>query len=153
VAIAGASRRRRGLLAAALAAVAIAGMAIAVGAFGGDGGSDDFEVAEGALPLGEVRAGSVASLAECGDWNEGTTERKRATVVDIRRQLTGGGVPDGRPSLSDQEAFDVFERACASDFTERFHLYKIYFRAAAFNDFDPQELIDAYPPETLVPAP
>jgi hypothetical protein len=143
---------RRGWAALAATAVALAaGLAVAVGAFGGDGTSMDFDVSEDVEPLGKMRAGSVASLVECNDWNGGSVERKQATVVDLRQQLAGGGVPEGRPSLPDQEAYDVFERACAEEFTGRFQLYKIYYRAAAFYDFDPQDVIDAHPPEDLVP--
>jgi hypothetical protein len=144
---------RRGWVAVAATALALGGgLAVAVGAFGGDGGSPmDFDVPEGVEPLGQMRAGSVASLVECNDWDEGSVERKQATVVDVREQLAGGGVPEGRPSLPDQEAYDVFERACSAEFTGRFQLYKIYYRAAAFYNFDPQDLIDAHPPETLVP--
>jgi hypothetical protein len=135
-------RSRRLTLAAAALAAALAfaaGLAVAVGAFGGS--SDDFDVPDGVLPLGDIRAGSVASLADCSDWVSGSVERKRATVVDVRQQLAGGGVE--RTTLPDQDAYDVFERACAESFTARFHLYKIYFRAAAFHDFDPQSAVEA----------
>lgn len=130
------------LLAAALAAtggILIAALAIASGG-DEDGTDENFEVAEGVRPLGQIRAGSIAQLATCEDWSRGSLERKRATVVDLREQLSGGGTLEGRPSLSDPEAFEVFERACANDFTEAFQLYKIYFRAAAFSGFDPESV-------------
>ncbi len=140
----GGGRRGRALLIAlglALAAIALA--AFAVGASGGSDGSDtDFAVAEGVEPLGDQRAGSAASLVDCDDWSAGSDERKRATVVDVRQQLTSGGTVAGRPSLSDQDAYDTFERACSNDFTGSFRLYKIYYDANAFESFDPTAYSD-----------
>lgn len=138
--------RRRVLTAAAATLALILAAAVAVVAFGDDEQGPDFDVAEGVEPLGEMRAGSVAQLAECSDWVDGSVERKRATVVDIREQLSGGGTIEGRPSISDQDAYDTFERACANDFAARFQLYKIYFRANAFNDFDPTQFTQPEPP-------
>lgn len=135
----GRSRRRRLLAIATALTLALLG-GLAVLAFGDDGESIDFDVAEDVQPLGDERAGSVAQLVECSDWVEGSVERKQATVVDIREQLSGGGTIEGRPSLPDQEAYDTFDRACANDFTERFQLYKIYFRANAFYGFDPEQI-------------
>lgn len=111
--------------------------ALALAACGGD--DERFDVAADVQPLGEMRAGSISQLARCEDWNGGTIEQKQATVVDLREQLSGGGVEAGTPSITDQEAYDTFERACANDFTSAFQLYKIYFRAAAFNNFDPEQ--------------
>ena len=134
-----ANRSRRVILAAigALLVVAI-GIGAVIATADGEGGPD-FDVGEDVEPLGDIRAGSVASLVACDDWTAGSVERKQATVVDIREQLSGGGTIEGRPAISDQEAYDVFERACAEDFTGRFNLYKIYYRANAFEDFDPYQ--------------
>ncbi len=83
--------------------------------------------------VGQERAGSVASLAQCSDWNEGTEEEKLATVTDIRAQLNQAGADGPTPSLPEQEAYDLFERACANDYAAGFRLYKVYARAAAFS--------------------
>ena len=130
--------RRRRVLVAALATIALVLGAVAIADEGGaDSVGTDFDVPEGVEPLGDIRAGSVASLVDCDDWSGGSTERKRATVVDIREQLSSGGTIEGRPSLTDQEAYDTFERACGQSFTGAFRLYKIYYQANAFENFAP----------------
>lgn len=133
--------RRRTLTLIVAAAVFLGLGSFAIGAHGGsddDGSrSDDFTVPAGVQPLGDLRAGSAASLVDCDDWNGGITERKQATVVDVREQLTAGGTVAGRPSLSDPQAFDTFERACSNEFTGSFRLYKIYYDANAFENLDP----------------
>lgn len=83
--------------------------------------------------VGQQRGGSVAALAQCTDWNEGTEEEKAATVVDIRAQLNQAGADGPTPSLPEDEAYDLFERACANDYAAGFRLYKVYARAAAFS--------------------
>jgi hypothetical protein len=85
------------------------------------------------IGVGEYRAGSYAPLAQCSDWNEGTEEEKLATVADIRAQLNQAGADGPTPSLPENEAFDLFERACANDYATGFRLYKVYARAAAFS--------------------
>jgi hypothetical protein len=120
--------------------VLLAALAIGASGDGGDGPPGSFELDDDVAPLGEMRAGSVASLVDCDDWSGGSVERQRATVIDIREQLTAGGSIDGAPSLTDQQAFDTFERACAEDFTGAFRLYKVYYQANAFEGFDPYEV-------------
>ena len=87
--------------------------------------------------VGQVRAGSVASLAQCSDWVEGSEPERIATVHDIRAQLNQAGSSGPTPDLSDQEAYDLFQRACANNFATGFRLYKLYARAAAFQSFAP----------------
>lgn len=107
---------------------ALAVAAVALGACGNDKPSSDAE----ATGVGQVRAGSVASLAQCSDWNAGTEEERLATVTDIRAQLNQAGADGPTPDLPDAEAYALFERACSNDFASGFRLYKIYARAAAF---------------------
>jgi hypothetical protein len=140
-------RRRRLLVVLTAVALLVLGAGAAVVAVGDDDESRDFDVSSDVEPLGDERAGSVASLVECADWVEGSVERKQATVVDIREQLSGGGTIEGRPAISDQDAYDTFERACENDFTARFQLYKIYFRANAFSGFDPSAIEQPPAPE------
>lgn len=135
------SRRLSAIVAVALGALVLGGAVVAMGS-GGSDSKGDFDVAGDVMPLGQIRAGSVASLVDCDDWNEGPVERQQATVIDIREQLSAGGTIAGRPSLADQEAFDLFERACAEDFTGAFRLYKLYYQANAFSDFDPYQYSD-----------
>jgi hypothetical protein len=83
-------------------------------------------------PVGPERAGSVAALAQCTDWNEGTKEEQLATIADIRAQLNQAGSDGPTPDLPDDEAYEVLDRACAQEYAAGFRLYKIYARAAAF---------------------
>nr|MBA2522429.1 hypothetical protein [Solirubrobacterales bacterium] len=83
--------------------------------------------------VGQVRAGSVASLAQCSDWVEGTEEERAATIDDIRAQLNQAGADGPTPDLPSDEAYALFERACANDYAAGFRLYKLYARAGAFS--------------------
>lgn len=113
----------RAALVVALAATALAGC--------GESGSQS--ATEEVVGVGQERAGSVAALAQCSDWNEGTEDEKLATVTDIRAQLNQAGADGPTPALPEQEAYDLFERACANDYATGFRLYKVYARAAAFS--------------------
>lgn len=86
----------------------------------------------GSEPVGEVTAGSVASLAECRDWNEATPEQKLATIADVRGQLNPAGSGVEAPVLSDDEALRLFDSACAADYAGGFRLYKLYANAVGF---------------------
>jgi hypothetical protein len=112
-----------------IAAVPLLLATAALGACGEDQAESAGEVNGVGKPIG----GSVAALAQCGDWNEGTVGERRATVEDIQAQLNQAGSDGPTPDLPDDEAYDVLERACAKDFAEGFRLYKIYARAAAFS--------------------
>jgi hypothetical protein len=122
--------RVRALLTALVAALACGALAAA----GCGGQSEATEATEpAARGVGEVKAGSVAPLAQCRDWNAGTREERLATIEDVRSQIN---LEDGTveaPALSDEEAYDLFEDACRPAFAEGFRLYKLYARAAAFN--------------------
>jgi hypothetical protein len=39
-------------------------------------------------------------------------------------------------TLPNDKAYDLFEGACRPDFSKRFKLYKLYTRAAAFQDLE-----------------
>jgi hypothetical protein len=82
--------------------------------------------------VGQERVGSVAALAQCSDWNAGTEEERQATIADIQRQLEQAGADGPTPQLPTDEAYDLFERACANEFAAGFRLYKVYARGAAF---------------------
>lgn len=88
--------------------------------------------AESADPVGEVRVGSVAPLAQCRDWIAGDEAERQATIDDIRNQINTGDAGVENATLSDEQASDVFDGACRHDFAAGFRLYKLYFRAAAF---------------------
>jgi hypothetical protein len=114
----GPSRFARPLLAAAVAA-----------SLAGCGNTDETTTAQ---PLGEVRVGSVAPLAQCRDWLAGDEAERLATIDEIRNQINTGDPGVENATLSDEQAYDVFEGACRHEFAAGFRLYKLYFRAAAF---------------------
>lgn len=85
-----------------------------------------------AEPVGKESAGSVVQFADCDDWNAGTREEKEATVDAIRDQLTPQSSETAESPLSDERAFEVFEKACGTDFGGSLRLYKLYARAQGF---------------------
>jgi hypothetical protein len=93
---------------------------------GRSGGEADAE------PVGQDLGGSVASLANCADWVEGSDDEKVATIESIRAQLNRGDAAVDAPPLSDEEALDVFDGACSESFASEFRLYVLYARAAGF---------------------
>lgn len=86
----------------------------------------------GTSPVGEETAGSVASLVECRDWNGASDEEKLATIEDVRSQQNReeGGISE--PSLTDDEALELFDKSCEPDYAQGFRLYKLYANADGF---------------------
>lgn len=82
--------------------------------------------------VGSIRAGSVAQLAQCSDWNSGAKAERLATIADIRAQVNQAGADGPTPDLTDGDAYALFERACSNDYALGFRLYKLYLRAASF---------------------
>jgi len=82
--------------------------------------------------VGENLAGSVASLAECRDWNEATPDQKLATIADVRGQVSRQDAGITVPALTDAEALTIFDNSCEPGFAQGFRLYKLYARAAGF---------------------
>jgi len=117
-----------------LAAVLSAGALALALAPAGCGDEDDGAAAGSgeAEPVGQDLGGSVASLANCRDWVEGTQDEKLATIESIRAQLNRGDSGVDAPPLSDEEALGVFNGACAESFASDFRLYVLYARAAGF---------------------
>ena len=83
-------------------------------------------------PVGEANQGSVVQGADCDDWNKGSVESKRATVVTLRGQLTPQSDPNAESTLSDERAFEILENACKPSYAGSLRLYKIYVRAQGF---------------------
>jgi hypothetical protein len=123
-------KRRRGLW----AALAIASASALLAACGGED-----EPADGLGPpgVGAERAGSVAPLAQCRDWSEGTVDERMATIDDIREQLNQAGNLEPQPDLSNERAYELLDDACAQPYAAGFRLYKIYSRGAAFSSLAP----------------
>jgi hypothetical protein len=83
--------------------------------------------------LGPLRAGSVAALAQCSDWTQGSKEQKVATVQDIRDMVNQTGTVEPTTDLDDEDALALLDRACENDFASGFRLYKLYTRGSAFS--------------------
>lgn len=114
------------------AALALAAATLALASCGGDGEEPAGNEPE---PLGEVRVGSVAQLAQCRDWNGGTRAQRLATIDDIREQVNLQDAPVRTPELSDEVAYEVLDNTCAHEFADGFRLYKLYARATGFASF------------------
>jgi len=86
----------------------------------------------GTQPVGEMTAGSVASLVECRDWNGADEEQKLATIADVRAQLNPEDTGIEAPELTDEEAAKLFDSSCKPAYAAGFRLYKLYAQAAGF---------------------
>jgi hypothetical protein len=71
------------------------------------------------------------------DWNEASVEDQRVIVDSIAE--FEGGAPTGTQgrTLPDEQALELFDRACEEDYASAFKLYKVYVRAAAFQSAQP----------------
>jgi hypothetical protein len=96
---------------------------------GNDASTEGDETVQG---VGEQRGGSSAALAQCSDWREGSVAERRQTIVDLRDQLTAQSSETAESDLSDEDAYDLFERVCDQEYAVGFRLYKVYGQAAAF---------------------
>ena len=112
-----------------MVAVALATSAAACGEQSGD--------QEEAHGVGPVKAGSVAAGAQCRHWNRGTEEEKRVTIEDIRSQINLESGTVETAGLTDDQAYELFEHACAEDFAASLKLYKLYVQRAAFQPLAP----------------
>lgn len=108
---------------------------VAVTAAAGCGGGDaarSASPAAAAKPVGDERAGSVAQFADCGDWRAGTRAERLATIEVLRGQLTPQRSRTAASPLSDERAYEIFQKACSPDYAESLRLYKLYVRAQGF---------------------
>lgn len=83
-------------------------------------------------PDDPTRAGSVAQLADCKFWKQASREERFATIADIRGQHTPQQSKTAESPLSDERAYEVFERACAANPAGALRLYKLYVRVQGF---------------------
>ena len=119
-----------------LAVFVLAACVVALPACGGD---DDDGAAgrEKDAPVdirgvGLMSGNSTAQFANCRDWRKGSVKRRYATIEDIRGQLTPQTSETAESDLSDEDAYRMFQRVCANDFSDELRLYKLYARAQAF---------------------
>jgi hypothetical protein len=85
-----------------------------------------------AQPVGKMVAGSVAQYVNCDDWKSGTREERMATIADIRGQHTPQTSTTAASPLSDERAYEMFQKTCAADWAGSLRLYKLYVKAQAF---------------------
>ena len=102
----------------------------------GDSSESDDRAAE-AEGVGPVVAGSTAQFADCRDWRHGTVEDRYATIEDIRGQLTPQSSETAESDLPDDDAYRMFQKTCATDFSDSMRLYKLYATAEAFAPLNP----------------
>ncbi len=105
----------------------------------GCGGDDEREgpgrasaAAPAAQPVGPERAGSVVQYAACEDWRAGTPAERRATVDELRGQLTSQTSESEASPLRDEKAYEILQKACSPDYAGSLRLYKLYVRAQGF---------------------
>lgn len=103
----------------------------AVTAVAGCGGDDTSKNA-GAQPVGDISGGSVAQFADCGDWKSGSREARYETIKVLRGQLTPQLSKTAASPLTDDRAYQVFERACEPDWADSLRLYKLYVKVQGF---------------------
>jgi hypothetical protein len=85
--------------------------------------------------------GNPINLADCNDWNQATVDQRIGTLKELENfaggPIVGNDAKDpagtGR-TLGEKDAYELFERYCASDLARGFKLYKLYERAAAFSN-------------------
>jgi hypothetical protein len=118
---------------------ALAALVIAVAALAGCS-TDSSQQQSQEQGSGGERIGAPVRLASCRDWERASLRQRFGTVREIRkvlgREVGGEGGARGR-TLKDQQAYDLFDRACAKQFAKGFKLYKLYSRAAAFSQHAP----------------
>lgn len=103
----------------------------------GEESSPDRPERESIDGVGQSLGGSVAPLAQCRDWRRGTPEERRATIEDIRGQLTPQTARNEDSGLPDAEAHALFDRVCAQEYASAFRLYRIYVQRAGFKPLEP----------------
>ena len=87
--------------------------------------------------VGQSIGGSVAPLAQCRDWRRGSADERRATIEDIRGQLTPQTSQSEDSGLPDEEAHALFDRVCAQEYASAFRLYRLYVQRAGFKPLSP----------------
>lgn len=118
-------------------------LVVALAAVTGCGGGDEGEAgARGpaattgtttvAQPVDITRAGSVAQLADCAYWKTATREQRFDTIADIRDQHTPQQSTTAASPLSDERAYEIFDRTCEANPAGALRLYKLYVKVQGF---------------------
>ena len=109
--------------------IALLAAVIGIAACGGD---DAERGGAPAKPLGHESAGATVQFADCGDWRAGTREERFATIEQLRGHLTPQRSASAASPLSDERAYEVFQKTCAPKYAESLRLYKLYVRVQGF---------------------
>jgi hypothetical protein len=108
-------------------------LALALMVAGAGCGGQGKESRGGAVkPVGKESAGSVVQFADCGDWRRGSRAERMVTIKHLRGQLTPQRSTTAESPLSDERAYQLFEKACAPAYAESLRLYKLYVRMQSF---------------------
>ena len=99
-------------------------------------GDDDDDGEGAAKPVGYELGGSVVQVADCGDWREGTEAERRATIEELKGQLTPQTDATPESALSDDRAYEILQNTCRTPRFESLRLYKLYTRAQGFAPLD-----------------
>jgi hypothetical protein len=70
--------------------------------------------------------------ARCVQWRGGSLGERQAIVRALAADVGGPSGPARGTTLSEGEAFQLFDHACASRIARQFLLYELYIRAAGF---------------------
>ncbi len=124
----------RAALRLATIAACLVAAALAAGCGGDEESAGGAQAAESAKakPVGPERAGSVTQYADCDDWRKGSAAARRATVVELRSQLTAQTSETTASPLADDRAYEILQKACTPDYAGSLRLYKLYARAQGF---------------------
>jgi hypothetical protein len=114
-----------------VATIVATALALSLGACGG-GPEPSADASGDAKAVGQELGGSVAQLAQCRDWVEGTEAQRLATVEDIRSHVNLEDTGVEASELTDDEAIEVFDNGCDEPAAEGYRLHVMYARAAAF---------------------
>jgi hypothetical protein len=106
-----------------------------VALLGGCGGSSSSKK-QTTFPTTGAGVGTSIRTADCTDWQRGTVDARRRTVV-LLRGFAGGPIGSSKgiqrgPVLDDPQAYKLLQSYCANYFARGFKLYKLYERAAVF---------------------
>jgi hypothetical protein len=113
------------------ASAGLIALALVAGGCGGDEGETE--------AAGEPVGGSVAALAQCQDWIEASEAERQATIEDIRLASAPQTEENATTSLSDEDAYELFESSCEPSYARSLELYKLYARANAFAPLRPED--------------
>ena len=97
--------------------------------------NDRFVVSADAGVVGESAAGQVLQYADCYDWEDGSVDERRATVVQLREQLTPQVAEDPESPLSDPDAYEKLDGSCTAG-PKSLRLYKLYVRMQALGTLE-----------------